>query len=148
MRDAGIGIAPEVLPRIFDLFVQADHPNLQSQGGLGIGLTLVRRLVEMHGGKVEAHSAGLGLGSEFVVRLPALAERSPKAERATAGANGQAAALRVLLVDDNVDAATSLAMLLRLWGHDVRAVHDAAAGPGRRGRSGRTWCCWTSACPE
>ena len=127
VRDEGVGIAPELLPRVFDLFTQGNHPAALSQGGLGIGLTLVRRLVELHGGRVEAHSEGLGRGSEFVVRLPALAG-APAA--GPAGAKkaelGPASRRRVLLVDDNVDSATSLAMLLRLWGHEVRAVHDGS----------------------
>jgi two-component system CheB/CheR fusion protein len=137
VRDAGIGIAPEMLPQVFDLFTQADHPPSLSQGGLGIGLTLVRRLVEMHGGKVEAHSEGLGKGSEFVVRLPALPDVHPSiGERKKDAAAGPAPARRVLVVDDNVDSADSLAELLRVWGHEVQAVYDGsqalAAAPGFR----------------
>jgi signal transduction histidine kinase len=137
VRDAGIGIAPEMLPQVFDLFTQADHPPSLSQGGLGIGLTLVRRLVEMHGGKVEAYSEGLGKGSEFVVRLPALPDAHPSTgERKKDAAAGPAPARRVLVVDDNVDSADSLAELLRVWGHEVQAVYDGsqalAAAPGFR----------------
>jgi signal transduction histidine kinase len=137
LRDAGIGIAPEMLPQIFDLFTQADHSPALSQGGLGIGLTLVRQLVEMHGGKVEVHSEGLGRGSEFVVSLPALAEAPvPTPQGETDAACGFAPTRRILVVDDNVDSAESLAMLLRVWGHEVQAVHNGsqalAAAPGFR----------------
>jgi signal transduction histidine kinase/DNA-binding response OmpR family regulator len=128
VRDSGIGIPPEMLPRVFDLFTQVEHSLDRSQGGLGIGLTLVQRLVEMHGGSVRATSAGTGHGSEFTVRLPAVAGLSHHA----AGNNGSAAAcgasqLRILVVDDNADAADSLAMLLRFSGHHVRIAYD---GPG------------------
>jgi CheY-like chemotaxis protein len=129
VRDTGAGIARDMLPQIFEPFVQADRVLHRSQGGLGIGLTLVRRLVEMHGGSVTAHSEGPGKGSEFVVRLPAL---SPSILGATAaGADGgpvrPAQHRRILVVDDNVDAAESLALLLRMEGHDVRVAYD---GPG------------------
>src|SRR5262249_24614830 len=113
IRDTGIGIAPEMLPRIFDLFTQVDSTAGRSQGGLGIGLTLVRPLVEMHGGTVEAHSAGPGQGSEFVVRLPALAntaewnaEEPPPDRRASAV--DKSAVRRFLVVDDNADSRESL----------------------------------------
>jgi PAS domain S-box-containing protein len=127
VRDTGIGIDPEMLPRIFDLFVQAERRLDRSQGGVGIGLTLVRKLVELHGGSVEAYSAGLGWGSEFVVRLPALAAEPQSRQTEAGGGTAPASALarhRVLAVDDNVDAADSLAMLLRLAGHEVRVAYD------------------------
>ena len=128
VRDTGVGIAPELLPHIFDLFTQGDRSLARSEGGLGIGLALVQRLVELHGGRVEATSV-VGEGSEFVVRLP-LAE--PPAGRATAPTPEVAAATstgscRVLVVDDNVDSAGSLARLLRLKRHEVRTAHDGAA---------------------
>jgi CheY-like chemotaxis protein len=130
--DSGVGIAPELLPDIFDLFMQADRSLDRAQGGLGIGLTLVRNLVELHGGTVEAHSAGPGHGSEFVVSLPALAA-APEGAKASASAQTAlpvlptVSAARVLVVDDNVDAAETLADLLDLWGHPVCTVHDGAA---------------------
>jgi PAS domain S-box-containing protein len=126
VRDTGSGIAPELLPRIFDLFVQADRSLARSQGGLGIGLTLVKRLVEMHGGSVSASSPGSGQGSEFTVRLKTLPERQAvhddraQEEPVPHGIPSR----KILVVDDNVDAAESAAMLLRLWGHEVRTVHD------------------------
>ena len=128
IRDSGVGISPALLPRIFDLFTQAERSLDRSQGGLGIGLSLVQRLTEMHGGRVEAYSA-LGTGSEFVVRLPvvpspsALAAPVPITERART--NGPY--LRVLVVDDRVDAAESLGLLLKMVGHDVRMTHDGPA---------------------
>jgi signal transduction histidine kinase/DNA-binding response OmpR family regulator len=125
VRDTGIGIPAEMLPCIFDLFTQVERSLDRSQGGLGIGLTLVKRLVELHGGTVEAASAGAGRGSEFTVRLPLLAE--PPRNSAHLGnsqPDAQATPRRVLLVDDNPDAVDSLATLLRLQGHDVRLAHD------------------------
>jgi PAS domain S-box-containing protein len=131
VKDTGVGIAPDMLRRIFEPFVQADRVLHQSQGGLGIGLTLVRRLVEMHGGSVTAHSEGPGRGSEFVVRLPALSPEPPIPGARSAGVGGEPARAaprrRILAVDDNVDAADSLAVLLRLEGHDVRVAHDGPA---------------------
>jgi signal transduction histidine kinase len=128
VRDTGIGIRPEMLTHIFEMFVQADHRSKAAAGGMGIGLTLVRSLVELHGGTVEAHSDGPRRGSEFVVRLP----RSTDSGTPTAGLNSVPRAARpvlrkVLAVDDNVDAAESLAVLLRLSGHDVRIAHSGAA---------------------
>jgi signal transduction histidine kinase len=129
VRDTGIGVRPEMLPKIFDLFQQADRPEGRVSEGLGIGLTLVKRLVELHGGRVSAHSAGPGQGSEFVVRLPLPAApglvRAPSS-RPTRGAAG-AAGRRVLIVEDNADAADSLALLLRALGHEVRVVGDGPA---------------------
>ncbi|SIO58251.1 PAS domain S-box-containing protein [Singulisphaera sp. GP187] len=129
VRDTGIGIAAGMLPYIFDLFIQAERLLVQSQGGLGIGLSLVRRLVEMHGGHVVASSAGLGLGSEFLVRIPALAESSHAPS--IAKTRPSAAPLprrRILVVDDNVDSARSMASLLsRLWDQVVAVAYDTAS---------------------
>ncbi len=119
VRDTGIGIEASLLPRIFDLFAQADRSLLRSQGGLGIGLALVRRLIELHRGTVEAHSAGLGRGCEFVVRLPV---EGPAA--GGGAAERKRVTMRVLVVDDNVDYADSVATLLRASGHDVEVVHS------------------------
>jgi PAS domain S-box-containing protein len=125
VKDTGIGIAPDMLPHVFELFVQADQSSTKSLGGLGIGLTLVKNLVELHGGTVTAHSAGLGTGCEFAVRLPvALQETKESAKTPPVSAPSLAPGLRVLVVDDNRDAALSLAMLLRLLGHDVQTAHD------------------------
>ena len=123
VRDTGVGIAPELLPHIFDLFTQAERSLDRSQGGLGIGLALVQRLVEMHQGRVEVVSA-LGQGSEFVVRLPVVlspARQSPATSQEPTEATGRS--LRVLVVDDNVDTAETLAMLLKSSGYDVRTAH-------------------------
>jgi CheY-like chemotaxis protein len=109
------------------MFAQIEGKTDRSEGGLGIGLTLVRRLVEMHGGKIEARSMGLGKGSEFLVRLPALAEPAPEStlkpaeDSSACVANGSR---RVLIVDDNADSAESMAILLRLRGHEVRLAYD------------------------
>jgi PAS domain S-box-containing protein len=130
VRDTGVGIAPELLPRVFDLFSQAERSLDRSQGGLGIGLTLVRRLVEMHGGRVSAVSSGPGQGSEFTVRLPTLSP-APAAHKPAAPPSSEpapdAVARRVLLVDDNEDGAESLAMLLKAWGHEVTVAYTGAA---------------------
>jgi PAS domain S-box-containing protein len=127
VRDNGVGIAPEMLPKVFDLFTQVESARHRSQGGLGIGLTLVRDLVRLHGGTVEAHSDGLGKGSEFVVRLPALKE--PPARRVDSANRERqpGAGKRVLVVDDDEDAAESLALLLRVAGHEVYTAHDGPA---------------------
>jgi signal transduction histidine kinase/AmiR/NasT family two-component response regulator len=132
VRDNGIGIPPEMLSRIFDLFAQVDHSLDHSQGGLGLGLTLVRSLVEMHGGSVQAMSDGLGRGSEFIVRLPMvkLAPAQMSAAMAVPDSTDEekeqlrAFTLRVLVVDDNVSSAHSMAMVLKLEGHDVEVSHD------------------------
>jgi PAS domain S-box-containing protein len=132
VRDTGLGIAPGLLPHVFDLFTQADRTLDRAEGGLGIGLTLVKRLVEMHGGRVEARSEGLGRGAEFIVWLPVLdAQHEGAAEaaapRAAATNNDSAQSLRILIVDDNVDAADSIAMLLGMEGHQTRTVNTARA---------------------
>ena len=128
VRDRGIGISTELLPRIFDVFVQADSSLARSQGGLGIGLTLVRRIVAMHGGTVEAISAGRDQGSEFVVRLPVAVAPIDRPQAAKGPCTPLPSARRVLVVDDNVDAANTLAMLLRLLHQDVvQVVFDGPA---------------------
>jgi PAS domain S-box-containing protein len=125
VRDEGPGIGADLLPRIFDLFVQGDRSLERSSGGLGIGLTVVQRLVELHGGKITAHSEGPGKGSEFEVRLPAL-EEAPGQELGGASYQPMRATdcRRILVVDDNVDVAESVAMVLRLSGHDVRLAYS------------------------
>ncbi len=124
VRDTGIGIPPDVLDRVFEPFVQQSNGSLaRTDGGLGVGLTLVRSLVEMHGGRVEAFSPGLGQGSELVVRLPAQLPAGAALPSEPAAAHAPRP-LKVLVVEDNIDAAESLATLLRLWSHDVSVVHD------------------------
>jgi PAS domain S-box-containing protein len=127
VRDNGAGIAPGLLPHVFDPFTQADHSLARDPGGLGVGLTLVRRLVQMHGGAVEARSAGPGQGSEFTVRLPLCPAPEGRADGAGAAAPPAGRPRKVLIVDDNVDAAQGLALLLRLRGHRVLLAHDGAA---------------------
>jgi CheY-like chemotaxis protein len=130
VRDTGLGITPAFLPHVFDLFSQAERTSDRSQGGLGIGLALSMRLVEMHQGTI-AVSSTLGQGSEFVVSLPVDLSTAPpkKTQRpATEIAGPIDAVLRVLIVDDNEDAATALEMLLEEAGHSVRAAHTGPAG--------------------
>lgn len=128
VRDTGVGIPADVLPRVFDLFMQGGQPIDRAQGGLGLGLTIVRSLTERHGGTVTAHSDGPGTGSEFVVRLPA-AQSADAAERVQAAAlapavEGSAARVRILIVDDNADAAELLAYALALTGYETFVAHD------------------------
>jgi len=127
VKDQGAGIAPNMINRIFDMFVQQEQTIARSVGGLGLGLTIVRSLVEMHGGSISVRSPGVGHGSEFTVELPAAgaaAHPEPAAERAARPAHGPAR--RILVVDDNVDAGTALGDLLKLMGHEVEVVHDGA----------------------
>jgi len=128
VKDTGVGIPAEAQPRIFDLYMQIPDPLARSQSGLGIGLTLVRRLVELHGGKVEVFSEGLGKGSEFIVRLPAVPEPVVRASGPRPQLKSTAAMpRRILVVDDNRDAAETLGLLLQVQGHEVRTAHDGAA---------------------
>jgi signal transduction histidine kinase/ActR/RegA family two-component response regulator len=125
VADDGVGMGAEVLPRAFHLFMRADRALGRMGGGLGIGLTLVKRLVELHGGTVEAHSAGPGEGSEFVVRLPAPDEAPPEEPWPEGEAEGERP-LDVLVVDDSKEAAQSLAFVLGRWGYEARVAYDGA----------------------
>lgn len=125
VADSGVGIPQDMLERVFDTFTQADRSLERCQGGLGIGLSLVRALVEMHGGTVEARSAGPGRGSEFVVRLSAIAPATAEPELPDTGhALTATSRQRILVADDNRDAAISLGMMLQIMGHDIRTVHN------------------------
>lgn len=126
VKDNGMGIPPELLPKMFELFAQADRALDRSQGGLGIGLTLARRLVELHGGTLTAHSEGVGMGSEFVMRLPALVDGTAgqPSGHATAVAATRSSGLRILVVDDNRDSAEMYAEGLRRSGHEIATAHD------------------------
>jgi len=133
VRDTGVGISPALLPHVFDLFTQADRSLDRSQGGLGIGLALVQRLTELHGGKVEAFST-MGEGSEFVVRLPLLSDEDRGSEiepddgfPLTPHTSHLTPQLKVLVVDDNVDTVLGFSMLLKASGHDVRTANDGLA---------------------
>ena len=129
VRDDGIGIEPASLPRIFEMFSQAKSSLERAEGGLGTGLALVKGLVELHDGTVEATSAGLGEGAEFVVRLPLTAEAlgaAPEIDDASRE-KPSTRAVRILVADDNRDAAASLATLLTLDGHEIAVAHDGEA---------------------
>ena len=128
ITDTGLGIAPEQLPEMFELFVQGNRSAARSEGGLGIGLTIVRRLVEMHGGSVTAQSEGSGLGSTFKVRLPVVsvtAERSVPVDAPAPEPRPKASPARILVVDDNLDTASGLARVLSFQGHEVRSAQDS-----------------------
>ena len=131
VSDNGVGIPAPMLARVFDMFTQVENTLERSQGGLGIGLTLVKRLTELHGGRVEAHSEGSGHGSRFVLRLPrarqaALDDGRAQEPAAPKAGRRQRLAQRILVADDNRDAADSLASMLRLLGHDVKIAYDGA----------------------
>jgi two-component system CheB/CheR fusion protein len=128
VRDNGIGIAPELLPQLFEMFFQADSSLDRTGGGLGIGLSVTKRLVELHGGRIEGHSEGLGRGSEFTVHLPILLEAENQAESVKQeprkSAPSVSAAHRVLTVDDNSDTVEATVELAASWGHQVEVAHD------------------------
>ena len=128
VRDSGIGISAEMLAKVFDLFVQADNSLERKQGGLGIGLSLVNRIIAMHDGTVNATSEGLGKGSEFVIRLP-IADPGTESKASSKAARRLPVGpkRKILVVDDNVDAAVTLAKLLTIWGHEVQVVFDGIA---------------------
>ncbi len=126
VRDDGVGISPELLPRVFDLFMQADRSLDRSKGGLGLGLTLVKRLVELHGGMVSAHSDGPGMGSEFTIELPL--GLYTNAQPTDSDRTSKVVARRVLVIEDHPDARESMCLLLTAAGHTVRAAEDGVEG--------------------
>ena len=128
VKDSGIGIAVDQLPRIFDMFTQLDRSLEKSQSGLGIGLTLVKRLVEMHGGTIEARSEGLAKGCEFVVRLPVVIGASKPLKLTNDGEQSAKSSLRILIVDDNVDLVHVLSLLLETIGNEIRVAHNGQEG--------------------
>lgn len=129
VKDSGVGIAPEKLAHIFEIFTQVDSSLDRSQGGLGVGLALVQRLVELHGGSVTAMSDGLGKGSEFVIRLPIAVDNAVQPAPAARPAKNNAK-LRILVVDDNRDSAKTMAMMLKLLGHTTETAHDGEEALG------------------
>jgi PAS domain S-box-containing protein len=125
VRDSGVGIAPEMLAQIFEMFTQAPHTASRAQGGLGIGLTLVKGLVELHGGSVQAASDGVGKGAEFIVRVPLVSRGgTPVATKTDVTRLTSVTPRHILIVDDNVDSAESLSMMLRMLGHETMTAHD------------------------
>ncbi len=124
VRDNGCGIPPELLPRAFEMFSQLDATLDRAQGGLGIGLTLVKRLVEMHEGTVTALSEGQGRGTEFIIRLPVLPAEVPAKRQVESTSPSQSSRRKILVVDDNRDSATTLAMLLKITGNELQTAHD------------------------
>lgn len=126
IQDNGIGMSPELLPRIFDMFSQADESLERSEGGLGIGLALVQKLVEMHHGTINVQSGGIGGGSTFCVCLPTVPEPAaqPQEPESSESPASEKKKLRILVVDDNVDAAEMVSLLLRLWGHEICVAHN------------------------
>jgi hypothetical protein len=135
VKDTGMGIAADALPHIFELFTQAPRSLDRSQGGLGIGLAVVRKLIEMHGGTVEAQSAGSGEGSEFIVRLPVLSSPTGSSQiLSKQGEERPGQGWRVLVVDDNIDSADSIAMLLQVSGHEVRVTYSGQDGLDMAGK--------------
>jgi CheY-like chemotaxis protein/anti-sigma regulatory factor (Ser/Thr protein kinase) len=128
VTDTGIGLPPEMLHRVFELFTQADRTLDRSEGGLGIGLTVARRLAELHGGEISARSEGLGRGSTFTVRLPLGQELAPGMDAQPDDGHSQTAIRhKILVVDDNRDTATSCSMLFKTMGHDVQTAYDGIA---------------------
>ena len=133
VQDTGVGIPASLLEHVFDLFAQGERTLDRSEGGLGIGLTLARRIVALHGGSIAVRSEGVGRGSEFEVRLPRLrlATAEPDAVRSPSGINTQGPRRAILVVDDNIDSANSMAMLLRMGGHEVEVAHDGPSALDR-----------------
>ncbi|MGZ5169071.1 MAG: hybrid sensor histidine kinase/response regulator [Burkholderiales bacterium] len=132
VRDSGVGIRPDIINAVFDLFTQDTHTLARSEGGLGIGLTIVKRLVELHGGKVDVASEGLGHGAQFTVSFPRVRAQLESKESARNDAS-RVSTKRVLVIDDNADIRESLGMLLKMWGH---GVHFADSGPDGLKRAG------------
>ena len=128
VKDTGIGITANELPRIFEMFMQVDRSLEKSQGGLGVGLTLVKKLVEMHGGRVEAHSDGPTKGSEFIVRLPITSATSRPQVAGDGEEQPAKSSHRILVVDDNRDGADSLTLTLQIMGNEVRTAYDGQEG--------------------
>ncbi|HEV3168289.1 MAG TPA: CHASE3 domain-containing protein, partial [Isosphaeraceae bacterium] len=128
VRDTGVGIAPEALPHMFDLFAQGQRSLDRTEGGLGVGLTIVKDLAELHGGSVSARSEGVGQGSEFTVRLPATDEQPATSQPTPSREQSSHQGSRILIVDDNRDLARGLAKLLRLLGHETESAHDGPSG--------------------
>jgi signal transduction histidine kinase len=145
--DNGLGIAPDLLEQVFEIFAQVDRTLDRARGGLGIGLSLVRRLVELHGGIVTAHSEGIGYGSTFIVRLPTTTEADQPAQPPRCNAANTPPRLKILVVDDNKDVADGLAALLESDGHELRIAYDGGSALKKPERSRPTSSSATSACP-